>query len=169
MGMDKYGVVDENLKNCRVNVTNCTADEITVVDDKDLQADLLEQLTQEYDCQTPSELTLVNIASVNYTHYFKILQQINSCEISLQALYYGHHNCGPDGYHPVNSINGCKRSQFELLRLGILSKEADRVFRHYLNAINTLRRMKQLPIQINIKTQTAVFGQNQVVQANNRG
>ena len=145
------------------------ADEITVEDDETLELSQFDQLVQEYHCQTPSELNLANIASINYIHYLNIQRQIADCESHLGALYYAHdRRCQPsDGFRPYNSNNGCRRSQFELLRFGVLSKEADRVYQRYLNALNMIIRMKQLPLQINIKTQTAIFGQNQVVQNNN--
>ena len=59
------------------------------------------------------------------------------------------------------------RSEFLFNWNYILNKESDRVFRHYMGAINMLRLMKQSPIKITVNAQTAVVGQNQMVQANN--
>ena len=48
----------------------------------------------------------------------------------------------------------------------VASQELDRANRHYLASIQTLKAMKQSPMQDNIKTDTAIIGQNQLVQAN---
>ncbi len=51
--------------------------------------------------------------------------------------------------------------------LAIMSQELDRANRHYLTTIQALRTIKQPSLGVNIKAQTAILGQNQVVQANN--
>jgi len=50
--------------------------------------------------------------------------------------------------------------------LKIMSLELDRANRHYLASLQTLRSIKQPPMQLNIKTNTAVVGTNQMVQVN---
>ena len=50
--------------------------------------------------------------------------------------------------------------------MAVMGKELDRANRHYLTAIQTLRMLKQPPMQLNIRANTAVVGQNQIVQAN---
>jgi hypothetical protein len=143
------------------------AHEIMVEDDETLQSSLERRLILEYNCQTPTELTLIEVASSNYIHYLDLKRQISSCEVSLEALYYCHDTCGPNNLYASSPNKACKRTQYQLKRLDILNKESDRVFRHYMGAINMLRLMKQSPIKITVNAQTAVVGQNQMVQANN--
>jgi len=47
-----------------------------------------------------------------------------------------------------------------------MSKEIDRAMRHYLTAIQVLNTMNQPKLQLTLKADTAVVGQNQIIQAN---
>ena len=47
------------------------------------------------------------------------------------------------------------------------SKELDRANRHYLTVLQALRTIKEQPLKITLKANTAIIGQNQIVQANN--
>lgn len=125
------------------------ADEITVIDDETLQLSLEEQLQLEYNCQTPSESSLAKIISLNYIHYLDIQEQMKDSESRINSLYYSHNTCEVENFKPYKSNNACKRSQFELQRFSILSKEADRAYRRYLTAMTTLRMFKQPPLNIN--------------------
>jgi hypothetical protein len=50
--------------------------------------------------------------------------------------------------------------------LGVLSKDLDRAHNQYLTAVQTLKSYRQPALQVNIKTRTAVIGNNQLVQTN---
>ena len=100
------------------------------------------QLQQEYNCQTASEKATCEIVALSFTRILEIQRKLNN------VLSIGSTN---------QNINQ---------HIAILSKELDRANRHYLSTIQTLRMMKQAPVQITVKARTAVIGQNQVIQAN---
>jgi len=103
--------------------------------------DMMRQLQKEYDCNTFSEKSTAELATVSYVRTLAIQARINS------------YLCG-DSFTDI----GVKF-------LAVMSKELDRAHRHYLTAIQTLRSIKQPPMQVRINTDTAIIGQNQVVQA----
>lgn len=105
--------------------------------------DLNRKFQKEFDCQTPSEKSLAELAVINYCRTLYIQKKINDY-IELGTVT----NIGV-GY------------------LNFLSKELDRANRHYLIAMQSLKAIKQPNIQVNVKTQTAVIGQNQVIQNKN--
>lgn len=110
---------------------------------KTFAIDLSRQFQQEYGCKTYSERATAELAAINYVRTIDIQKRIKN-------------------YLEMGTITNAG-VQF----LGVLSKELDRANRHYLTAIQTLRMTKQLPMHVNVKTQTAVIGQNQIVQSNN--
>lgn len=103
---------------------------------------MLRQLQIEYLCETTSEKATAELATVNYIRTLEIQSRINR-------------------YLALTSI-----SELGLKFLAIMSKELDRANRHYLTSVQNLKMMKQTPMQLNIKTETAIIGQNQLVQAN---
>lgn len=107
--------------------------------------DLLRQFQKEYNCQTVSEKATAELAAINYIRTLEIQRKINN-------------------YLAQDSI-----AELGVKFLAIMSKELDRANRHYFMAIQTLKIMKQLPMQVNIKTNTAVVGQNQIVRTNGHG
>lgn len=104
---------------------------------------LSRQLQEEYNCQTVSEKATAELAAVNYVRTLDIQRRLN--------------NIGVAGYAVDSAIKF----------IAVLSKELDRANRHYLTTIQTLRMMKQVPMKVSIKANTAVIGQNQIVQTNN--
>lgn len=104
--------------------------------------DMMRQLQKEFNCQTVSEKATAELASVNYIRTLEIQNRINS-------------------YLALPTI-----SDMGVRFLAVMSKELDRANRQYLAAIQTLRVMKQPPMKLNITTDTAIIGQNQLVQAN---
>lgn len=100
-------------------------------------------LQREYDCQTPSEKSLAEVVALNFVRVLEIQNKINS-------------------YLSRESV-----SDIGIGYLNVMSKELDRAERHYLVSLQTLKMLKMPPLAVNIKTQTAVVGQNQLVQANN--
>jgi len=105
--------------------------------------DFCRKLQKEYECKSVSEKATCELAVINFIRTLEIQNRMN-----------------------LRFSNGISYD-IELRYLAILSKELDRANRHYLTAIQTLRMMKQAPPVVNIKAQTAIVGQNQVVQANN--
>jgi hypothetical protein len=138
--------------------------------------EMMRQLQQEYNCQTASEKSLCEMATIAYVRIFEYQQLMLESEKYQSNLAAGH-TCGEQGTwaHSINSVNrknmlgccACNRAKIEQQHYQTLGKELDRANRHYLTAIQTLRMMKQVPIQITVKAQTAIVGQNQVVQTNN--
>lgn len=57
-------------------------------------------------------------------------------------------------------------SETDITFISILSKELDRANRHYLSAIQTLNMQKRSLMKVNIKTNTAIIGEKQIIQEN---
>lgn len=106
--------------------------------------DLMRKFQEEYNCTKPSEKTMCEFVAINYVRTLEIQQRLNN------ALSLG-----------ITNDNIIKF-------IATMSKELDRANRHYLTAIQTLRMMKQAPMQITVKANTAIVGQNQIIQANNK-
>lgn len=104
--------------------------------------EMLGQLQKEYNCVTFSEKATAELATISYVRTLEIQAKIKS------------------------ALNKGTLTEFSIKFLAIMSKELDRATRHYLTAIQTLRSIKQPPMQVKISADTAVIGQNQVVQAN---
>lgn len=106
--------------------------------------DFSRNLQKEYQCETPSEKATAELVAINFIRTLEIQYKINSYlgrgEITDMGVRY----------------------------LAVLSKELDKANRHYLSALQTLKVIKQPALEVNIKTQTAVVGQNQIVQSNNK-
>lgn len=105
--------------------------------------DFSKNLQTEYGCITPSEKSLAEIISLNFMRILTIQIKINS-------------------YLGLGTM-----SETGVKYLAVLSKELDRAERHYLASLQALRSLRMPPLEVNIKTQTAIVGQNQIVQANN--
>ena len=104
--------------------------------------DLMRKIQIEYGCVSASEKATAELAASNYVRTLVIQRHITN-------------------YLSLGTI-----SEIGVKFLAVLGKELDRANRHYLTTIQTLRMLKQPPIQVNIKTNTAVVGQNQIVQTN---
>ncbi len=50
--------------------------------------------------------------------------------------------------------------------LSVLSKELDRANRQYISALQTLYSLKQPPLSVSLKTDTAYLANQQVIQTN---
>lgn len=106
--------------------------------------DFYKQLQTEYDCQTPSEKATAELVALNYIRCLDIQSRINSF-LSLGTT-----------------------SEVGVKHLAILSKELDRSQRHYFTSVQSLRLMKQPLIEVNLRANTAVVGNDQLVQVNNK-
>lgn len=105
-----------------------------------LALDMSKKLQAEFNCQTTSEKSLAELASLNYARILGIQFQIN---------------------------NYLSKQSFTDTGVGYLrfaSQELDRAERHYLTSVQTLKSMREPPMQVNFRANTAVIGQNQVVQ-----
>ena len=103
----------------------------------------LKNLKKEYDCKTSSEKSLAEIAALNFIRVlvsqFKINDYLDKCSVTDIGVGY----------------------------LNVMSRELDRAERHYLTSLQALRMLKLPLLRLNIRTNTAVVGQNQVVQVKN--
>ncbi|MCL4353434.1 MAG: hypothetical protein M1484_04045 [Patescibacteria group bacterium] len=106
--------------------------------------DYFQKLRAEFDCKTPSENALAEIAAINLVRAMQTQQRINSILSREEGL-----------------------SKIDIRFLEVLGQELDRANRHFLASMQALKTMRQPTMQVNIKTETAVVGQNQIVQANN--
>ncbi len=104
--------------------------------------DMSHQLQKDYGCTLVSEKALAELVAINFTRTIEIQRKITN-------------------FIDMNSLtdNGVKY-------LAIMSKELDRANRHFIAAIQTLRMLKQPSMSVSIKTNTAIVGQNQVIQEN---
>lgn len=100
------------------------------------------RLQLEFDCETEAEKSLCELTAVNYARTFEIQRKIN------------------------NLFNQKGLTKLDVEYLAILSKELDRAQRHYFSSLQTLRSFKQPVFHLNLKADTAVVGQNQIVQTN---
>ena len=106
--------------------------------------DFSRNLQKEYQCETPSEKATTELVAINFVRTLEIQYKITS-------------------YLSRDSV-----TDIGVRYLAVLSKELDKANRHYLSALQTLKMIKQPAFEVNIKTQTAVVGQNQIIQSNNK-
>ena len=106
--------------------------------------DFSRNLQKEYQCEKPSEKATAELVAVNFIRTLEIQNKINS-------------------YLSLGNI-----TDMGVKYLAVLSKELDRANRHYLNTLQTLKMIKLPALEVNIRTQTAVVGQNQIIQSNNK-
>jgi len=104
--------------------------------------DLLRRLQQEYGCETISEQATAELATINYIRTLEIQNHIN-------------------GYLSIGTV-----TETGVKFLAVMSKELDRANRHYLTAMQTLKMLKQPSFNVNVKANTAIVGQNQLIQEN---
>lgn len=132
--------------------------------------DMMRKLQQEYGSETVSEKATTELATMEYVRTLELSQTMKESIIFQKALASGHTCGGNKTYFTSDksdkSCRACNRAVIELKSYENLGKELDRANRHFLTAIQTLRMMKQAPVQITVKAQTAVIGQNQQVQTN---
>lgn len=100
-------------------------------------------LQTEFNCSNPSEKSLAETTSLNFVRILEIQRRIKD---ALEVM----------------------KTRYDIQYLAVLSKELDRAERHYLTSLQALKMLRSPAFEVNIKTQTAVVGANQIVQANNR-
>lgn len=136
---------------------------------KTLAINMMRELQREYDCTTTAEKSLTELAALSYVRILDLQELIRSAFTREQINSHRHGDCGTlrDFYSASTISTACQRTKFLLKLVSILSKEHDRAYRQYITAIQMLFNLKQPPLQVNIKTQTAVVGNQQIVQSNN--
>ena len=100
-------------------------------------------LQEEYGCKTPSEKSLAEVVALNFIRVLGVQSKINS--------YLGKDSVTDIGVGYLN----------------VISRELDRAERHYMTSFEALRTLHTPSFNVNIKTNTAVVGQNQAVQVKN--
>lgn len=101
------------------------------------------QLIEEYNCKTPSEIGLAEIAASSYAKYLDYSDLLSETSHKLFS----------------NIIS----SSFSAL-----SKEVDRSQRAFVSAILTLKQLKSPPMTVRIKAKNAFVAQNQQVNTANK-
>jgi hypothetical protein len=135
-----------------------------------LAIEMSRQLQKDYRCQLISEKALAELAVVSYVRVLDLQERMMTSLSIQKALTYRHDTCmhSKDKFYSGDTGgNACQRTALELKLTAILGKELDRANRQYLSAVQMLQNLRQPSMQVNIRTQTAVVGQNQIVQANN--
>jgi hypothetical protein len=100
--------------------------------------ELMRSLKMEFDCKSTSEQATAELVAISFIRTLDIQRKIN-------------------GYLGKGEI-----TDMGVRYLAVMSKELDRANRHYLSALQTLRLMKQPPIQLNIRANNAaIVGQYQ--------
>lgn len=102
----------------------------------------IEDLKKEYEAKTPSEISLVQMAVLAYCRYL---------ESSRFFRIYGSNE------YPTSA-----KAQY----LSVFEKDMDKAYREYTSVLQTLRNIKQPPMTVSIKTNTAFVAQNQQNNAN---
>lgn len=101
---------------------------------------LCKQLIEEYNCKTPSDIGLAEIAAssyVKYLDYSELLQELS--------------------HKPFNNLGNSSFSA--------LSKEVERSQRAFVSAILTLKQLKSPRLEVKIKTTNAFIANNQQVNS----
>lgn len=111
---------------------------------KTLAIDMSRNLQKEFNCQSGAEKALVEVVTINYIRTLDIQRRINN-------------------YLEKGSI-----TDIGVRFLDVMSKELDRANRHYLVAVEALKAFKQPLMNLKISANTAVLGQNQLVQTVNK-
>ncbi len=110
---------------------------------KTFAVDLLRKFRTEYQCQTPSENARAEIVVLNFVLVLQTQQKINN----------------------VLSKGFISDSGIRLLEM--FNKELERANKQFQTSLFALKSMRQPTLSLNLNAQTAVIGQNQVVQTGN--
>jgi len=109
---------------------------------KSIVIDLSKQFQTEFDCKTASEKATAHLAAQNYVRTLELQKYLSSI------------------------LNAESYTDLSLRRYQMVSKAYDQANHQYLFCIQTLRQMKQPPINVIVKTGIANIAQNQVIQEN---
>ncbi len=95
------------------------------------------QITEEYQCKTPSEKALAETAAGAYG---RVLELSSKVSVSLNLEY----------------LSSIKTSYYAML-----DKQLDRAYRQFTSALLVLKQMKSPSLEVNISAKTAFVAQNQ--------
>ena len=109
---------------------------------KALVTDLTKKFQAEHECTTTAEKTIAHVAALNFIRVMEIQRHYN------------------------NELNASTYTSISLRRIEYLGKEYERVYRQYLSCIQSLRSLKQPPVNVIIKTTHANIGNQQLIQDN---
>lgn len=98
-------------------------------------------LIKEYECKTPSEKALAEMAASGFVRYLQVAQKLDA-ELASTGI-----------------------SSLRNTYIGLLSKELDRALRTYIAALNTLRQIKNPLSKIKVEASAAFIANNQQVNA----
>jgi len=108
-----------------------------------LAIEFANELAKEYQCKTPSEKSLSQVVVNSYIRLFDDSRRYDGCADAGEYL-----------------------SEARTKHLAMLSKQIDRANRQFLNALMALKQLKNPPIQVTVKTNTAFIAQNQQLNNN---
>lgn len=134
-----------------------------------LAIDMSRRLQSEHNCTSLDEKALAEIAALNYVRILDLSERIQSSLLIIHTQMPHHDSCfkSKDPFYAANpNRTACQRTALELKLLNILNKGLDDAHKAYSSAFHSLHALHQQPLQVNIKTQNTIVGQNQLVQAN---
>jgi len=109
---------------------------------QDLAVRLTHDLIAEYDCKTPTEMSLARMAAIAYAKSFDYSEELrNSRELDW--------------------LSPAKNGYFSMI-----GKEVDRANRQFMSAIMALKQIKAPSIEVNVTAKTAFIAQNQQLNVN---
>lgn len=129
--------------------------------------DFMRNIQKEYNCQTMIEKAIAEQAASAFVRGLEIQKKLQIALDTQERLNNGHDACERNKYSPNGFFHACQRAAYGLQYVSFLGKELERANRQFLASIQTIKILKQAPMQVTIKAQTAVLGQNQIVQTNN--
>lgn len=104
--------------------------------------DMLRKIQDEYKCKTVSERATAEIVTISFIRMLVIQDRINSY------------------------LSEGKTTELGVKFMAVMSKELDRANRHYTIALQSLRMLNQPSINVNVRSNTTIVGQHQVIQEN---
>ncbi len=110
---------------------------------KTFAIDLSRNIQKEYNCSTVSQKATAELIACSYSRILQTTMMITR-------------------YLNIGSV-----SDSGIKYLAVMSKELDRAQRHYTTALQTLFMLKQPPLNITVKAETANIANNQLIQQNN--
>lgn len=119
------------------------AESVTDTRWRPMVTDLAGQIQKEYGCLNSSETALAGLAAAAYYRSLRASRKINAL-LEKESI-------GMTGVQLIAQV----------------SKEADRAYRQYLAAIETLRGRKIPQLRVNIQAKSAFFAENQTINAGN--
>lgn len=116
----------------------------TIVPDqyKTFSIDMLRKVQDEYSCKTASLRATAEVAVLAFVRILELQRRL-------------------DNYLEQDNLK-----QIDINYFSVLSKELDRAHRQYIQVLQTLKFAHQPAMKVNIKTNTAIVGENQIIQEN---